>query len=159
MDEDEEDDEDEDAKKRRKRKRRREQREEEEQLDEEDLDLIGEANPEWERKKTEVSQMSSPQPPLHALMRRPSRRKKSHSSGSSAAIEMKMLHPSLVALPPRFSQTTKKRRPTTEATAARPIGGQTTNLMISSRMTIPRTTRSEFAGRPMKRSRAPEIRV
>jgi transcription elongation factor SPT6 len=35
---------------RKKKKRRRVEREEEELLDEEDLDLIGENNPEWERK-------------------------------------------------------------------------------------------------------------
>ncbi len=39
-----------DRERRKKKKRRRVEREEEEQLDEEDLDLIGEANPEWERK-------------------------------------------------------------------------------------------------------------
>lgn len=43
--------EEEERRQRRKLKRRRkEQREEEDNLDEEDLDLIGEANPEWERK-------------------------------------------------------------------------------------------------------------
>ncbi|KAJ4395404.1 Transcription elongation factor spt6 [Neurospora sp. IMI 360204] len=51
VDEDEEDEaEDSDARERRRRKKRRREREEEEQLDEEDLDLIGEAIPEWERK-------------------------------------------------------------------------------------------------------------
>ena len=48
---DEEDELDEDERRRRKKKRRREQREEEEaNLDEEDLDLIGEANPNFERR-------------------------------------------------------------------------------------------------------------
>ena len=50
---DDEDEEPEERERRRKdkRKRRRAEREEEEAvLDEEDLDLIGEANPEWERK-------------------------------------------------------------------------------------------------------------
>jgi transcription elongation factor SPT6 len=50
---DEEDEEPEERARRRKRdrKRRRAEREEEEAvLDEEDLDLIGEANPDWERK-------------------------------------------------------------------------------------------------------------
>lgn len=50
---DEDDEEPEERERRRKkdRKRRRAEREEEEAvLDEEDLDLIGEANPEWERK-------------------------------------------------------------------------------------------------------------
>ncbi|KAK0635152.1 SH2 domain-containing protein [Bombardia bombarda] len=53
IDDDEDDDEGEDSgerERRKKKKRRRAEREEEEQLDEEDLDLIGEANPEWERK-------------------------------------------------------------------------------------------------------------
>ncbi|KAK3309161.1 SH2 domain-containing protein [Chaetomium strumarium] len=53
VDEDEEEEEADDSEereRRRKKKRRRQEREEEEQLDEEDLDLIGEANPEWERK-------------------------------------------------------------------------------------------------------------
>ncbi|KAK3360206.1 SH2 domain-containing protein [Lasiosphaeria hispida] len=51
VDEDEEDEADADERERRKKKkRRRAEREEEEQLDEEDLDLIGEAIPEWERK-------------------------------------------------------------------------------------------------------------
>jgi hypothetical protein len=52
VDEDEEEDADdvEDRERRKKKKRRRVEREEEEQLDEEDLDLIGEAHPEWERK-------------------------------------------------------------------------------------------------------------
>lgn len=48
---DEEDELDDDERRRRKKKRRREQREEEEaNLDEEDLDLIGEANPSFERR-------------------------------------------------------------------------------------------------------------
>ncbi|KAL2159115.1 hypothetical protein VTH06DRAFT_2874 [Thermothelomyces fergusii] len=53
VDEDEEEEQEEDdseRERRKKKKRRRIEREEEEQLDEEDLDLIGEANPEWERK-------------------------------------------------------------------------------------------------------------
>ncbi|KAK0728681.1 SH2 domain-containing protein [Lasiosphaeria miniovina] len=54
VDEDEDEEEGEDANERerhnKKKKRRRAEREEEEQLDEEDLDLIGEAIPEWERK-------------------------------------------------------------------------------------------------------------
>lgn len=52
---DDEDEEPEERERRRKkdRKRRRAEREEEEAvLDEEDLDLIGEANPDWERKTT-----------------------------------------------------------------------------------------------------------
>ncbi|KAM7217809.1 Oxysterol-binding domain containing protein [Rhypophila decipiens] len=59
VDEDEEDEaEDSDERRRRRKKRRREQREEEEQLDDEDLDLIGEANPEWERKNAEKKEKS-----------------------------------------------------------------------------------------------------
>lgn len=54
VDEDEEEDEDagdlDDRERRKKKKRRRAEREEEEQLDEEDLDLIGEAIPDWQRK-------------------------------------------------------------------------------------------------------------
>ncbi|KAL2132805.1 hypothetical protein VTI74DRAFT_3355 [Chaetomium olivicolor] len=52
VDEDEEEEADdlEERERRKKKKRRRAEREEEEMLDEEDLDLIGEANPEWERK-------------------------------------------------------------------------------------------------------------
>ncbi|KAL2262410.1 hypothetical protein VTK26DRAFT_1404 [Humicola hyalothermophila] len=51
VDEDEEEEADDaEERERRKKKKRRREREEEEQLDEEDLDLIGEANPEWERK-------------------------------------------------------------------------------------------------------------
>ncbi|KAH0542051.1 Transcription elongation factor spt6 [Glutinoglossum americanum] len=51
VDEDEEEEEERDRRKRREKKRRRAQREEEEEaLDEEDLDLIGEANPEFERR-------------------------------------------------------------------------------------------------------------
>ncbi|KAI1630910.1 SH2 domain-containing protein [Biscogniauxia mediterranea] len=59
VDEDEDEDDDiaedsEEARRRRKRKRRQE-REEEAQLDEEDLDLIGESIPEWERKQPSQS--------------------------------------------------------------------------------------------------------
>jgi transcription elongation factor SPT6 len=51
VDEDEEEEEERDRRRRREKKRRRAQREEEEEaLDEEDLDLIGEANPEFERR-------------------------------------------------------------------------------------------------------------
>ncbi|KAK0662515.1 putative transcription elongation factor SPT6 [Cercophora samala] len=50
VDEDEEEEEDEDLEERRNRKKRRRAEREEEQLDEEDLDLIGEANPDWGRK-------------------------------------------------------------------------------------------------------------
>jgi transcription elongation factor SPT6 len=49
-DEEEEAEDSEGRERRKKKKRRRIEREEEEQLDEEDLDLIGEAIPEWERK-------------------------------------------------------------------------------------------------------------
>ena len=53
---DEEEDEDEARERRRARKkRRREEREEDEGLDEEDLDLIGEINPDFDRRKTEQS--------------------------------------------------------------------------------------------------------
>lgn len=57
VDEDEDDDaEAKAARRREKRKRRREQREEEEELlDEEDLDLIGEANPEFERRREDAA--------------------------------------------------------------------------------------------------------
>lgn len=59
-DEEEEADDSEERERRRKKKRRRAEREEEEQLDEEDLDLIGEANPEWERKtQAQVSYLSA----------------------------------------------------------------------------------------------------
>lgn len=53
VDEDEEDEaEDSDERERRRRKkRRRAEREQEEALDEEDLDLIGEANPEFQRRE------------------------------------------------------------------------------------------------------------
>jgi hypothetical protein len=50
---DEDEDDEPEERERKRRKRRRAQREEEEAvLDEEDLDLIGEANPEWDREKT-----------------------------------------------------------------------------------------------------------
>ncbi|KAK3378580.1 SH2 domain-containing protein [Podospora didyma] len=53
----EEDEDDEEVKRQRKKKRRRADREEEEQLlDEEDLDLIGEAIPEWQRKSQTQTQ-------------------------------------------------------------------------------------------------------
>ncbi|KAJ9156006.1 Transcription elongation factor Spt6 [Pleurostoma richardsiae] len=58
VDEDEEEDVDENSderERRRRRKRRRAEREEEAQLDEEDLDLIGEAQPDWERKAAQQS--------------------------------------------------------------------------------------------------------
>lgn len=56
VDEDEEDDaEDSDERRRRRKKRRRAEREQEEVLDEEDLDLIGEANPNFQR--TEQAQV------------------------------------------------------------------------------------------------------
>ncbi|KAH8821069.1 SH2 domain-containing protein [Xylogone sp. PMI_703] len=62
-DEEEEEDEDRERRRRREKKRRRAEREEEEAvLDEEDLDLIGEANPEWERK-------TAAQPKLKRLKR------------------------------------------------------------------------------------------
>lgn len=52
VDEDEEEAEDSDERERRRRKkRRRAEREQEEALDEEDLDLIGEANPEFQRRE------------------------------------------------------------------------------------------------------------
>lgn len=52
VDEDEEDDaEDSDERRRRRKKRRRAEREQEEVLDEEDLDLIGEANPNFQRRE------------------------------------------------------------------------------------------------------------
>ncbi|KAF4631225.1 hypothetical protein G7Y89_g6908 [Cudoniella acicularis] len=51
-DEDEEPDQRERRRKRERHKKRKEREEEEAALDEEDLDLIGEANPEWERKTT-----------------------------------------------------------------------------------------------------------
>ncbi|EOO02700.1 putative transcription elongation factor spt6 protein [Phaeoacremonium minimum UCRPA7] len=56
VDEDEEEDEAENSderERRKRRKRRRAEREEEAQLDEEDLDLIGEAHPDWERKQAQ----------------------------------------------------------------------------------------------------------
>ncbi|PSR90343.1 transcription elongation factor SPT6 [Coniella lustricola] len=57
VDEDEEDDEDSEARDRRRRKkRRRAEREQEEVLDDEDLDLIGEANPDFERREQTQSQ-------------------------------------------------------------------------------------------------------
>lgn len=62
VDEDEEDEaEDSDERERRRRKkRRRAEREQEEALDEEDLDLIGEANPEFQRR--EQTQVCCPPP-------------------------------------------------------------------------------------------------
>ncbi|KAI5857304.1 transcription elongation factor Spt6 [Durotheca rogersii] len=55
VDEDEDEDEDqvegEDERRKRRKRKRRQEREEEAQLDEEDLDLIGESIPEWERKQ------------------------------------------------------------------------------------------------------------
>ncbi|KAA8571494.1 hypothetical protein EYC84_001494 [Monilinia fructicola] len=53
VDEDEEDDDDARSRRRRREKKRRREQREEEGLDDEDLDLIGEANPEWERKTTQ----------------------------------------------------------------------------------------------------------
>ncbi|OTA70500.1 SH2 domain-containing protein [Hypoxylon sp. EC38] len=50
-DEDEDQVEDEDERRKRRKRKRRQEREEEAQLDEEDLDLIGESIPEWERKQ------------------------------------------------------------------------------------------------------------
>ena len=51
IDDDEDEPEERERRRKKDRKRRRAEREEEEAvLDEEDLDLIGEANPEWERK-------------------------------------------------------------------------------------------------------------
>lgn len=53
VEEDEDEPEERERRRRKDKKRRRAQREEEEAvLDEEDLDLIGEANPEWERQTT-----------------------------------------------------------------------------------------------------------
>ncbi|KAL2115624.1 hypothetical protein VTJ04DRAFT_9879 [Mycothermus thermophilus] len=49
-DEEEEEEEEEEERERRKKKKRRREHREEEELDEEDLDLIGEANPDWERR-------------------------------------------------------------------------------------------------------------
>ncbi|KAI1362889.1 transcription elongation factor SPT6 [Xylaria arbuscula] len=54
-DEDEEVDEDSDEERRRRKRKRRQERREEEELDEEDLDLIGESIPEWERKQPSQS--------------------------------------------------------------------------------------------------------
>ena len=64
VDEDEEEADGEEERERRRKKKRRREREEEELLDEEDLDLIGEANPEWERKtQTQVRFLTRhPQP-------------------------------------------------------------------------------------------------
>jgi transcription elongation factor SPT6 len=53
VDEDEEDDDEARERRRRRDKKRRREQREEEVLDDEDLDLIGEANPEWERKTTQ----------------------------------------------------------------------------------------------------------
>lgn len=53
-DEDEEEGEDDEDRERRKKKKRRRERDEEEQLDEEDLDLIGENLPSWERNKADT---------------------------------------------------------------------------------------------------------
>ncbi|KAI9643239.1 Transcription elongation factor spt6 [Ciborinia camelliae] len=53
VDEEEEDDDDARSRRRRREKKRRREQREEEGLDDEDLDLIGEANPEWERKTTQ----------------------------------------------------------------------------------------------------------
>ncbi|TVY30514.1 Transcription elongation factor SPT6 [Lachnellula hyalina] len=61
-DEDEEPDDQERARKKRERRRKRHREEEEAALDDEDLDLIGEANPEWERK-------AAAQPKLKRLKR------------------------------------------------------------------------------------------
>ncbi|KAI0008117.1 SH2 domain-containing protein [Xylariaceae sp. FL0662B] len=59
VDEDEDEDEDiaedSDEQRKRKKRKRRQEREEEAQLDEEDLDLIGESIPEWERKQPSQS--------------------------------------------------------------------------------------------------------
>ncbi|PQE23984.1 Transcription elongation factor SPT6 protein [Rutstroemia sp. NJR-2017a WRK4] len=55
VDEDEEDDDEARERRRRRDKKRRREQREEEVLDDEDLDLIGEANPEWERKTTQQS--------------------------------------------------------------------------------------------------------
>lgn len=53
IDDDDEEPEERERRRKKDKKRRRAEREEEEAvLDEEDLDLIGEANPEWERKTT-----------------------------------------------------------------------------------------------------------
>lgn len=51
---------------RKKKKRRRVEREEEELLDEEDLDLIGENNPEWERKSQPQVRLLAPSRPAFA---------------------------------------------------------------------------------------------
>ena len=69
VDEDEEDEEgDSDARERRKKKkRRRAEREEEELLDEEDLDLIGESIPEWERKSQPQVSSAPPQSSWHGV--------------------------------------------------------------------------------------------
>ena len=78
-DEDEEDD-DVESRERRKKKKRRREREEEEQLDEEDLDLIGESIPEWERKtQPQVCFISSSIAVMLVLGRSPSSSKPSSS--------------------------------------------------------------------------------
>lgn len=51
VDEDEDEDEEDEERTRRKRKRRHQERKADEELDEEDLDLIGESIPEWERRQ------------------------------------------------------------------------------------------------------------
>jgi len=62
-DEDEEADDSDERERRRRRKRRRAERDEEAQLDEEDLDLIGEANPEFQSREQPQVRLHYP---LHA---------------------------------------------------------------------------------------------
>lgn len=62
-DEDEEAEDSDERERRRRRKRRRAERDEEAQLDEEDLDLIGEANPEFQSREQPQVRLNTP---LHA---------------------------------------------------------------------------------------------
>lgn len=59
-DEDEEAEDSDERERRRRRKRRRAERDEEAQLDEEDLDLIGEANPEFQSREQPQVRLDSP---------------------------------------------------------------------------------------------------
>lgn len=87
-DEDEEAEDSDERERRRRRKRRRAERDEEAQLDEEDLDLIGEANPEFQSREQPQVRPNTPCLPMTTTVTCTDCCY-SHLNGSSAAIAMR----------------------------------------------------------------------
>lgn len=88
-DEDEEAEDSDERERRRRRKRRRAERDEEAQLDEEDLDLIGEANPEFQSREQPKVRLNTPYIVMTTFVTCADCCYSPHTNGSSAAIAMR----------------------------------------------------------------------